>query len=254
MSIVHQSASCGTASSTSSDSVCCRSSVWLRTTLACARKASASSRWRCSVRSKRVATAATISPPASRTGSALSETMPREPSARTTSISLAVVDSSCQRQVHELGVRSCDRALRCAVSQQVLRALVREQQLARRGLGDDHAERQLPYERRQALALAVRLLVERAVVERERDAPRDLRGELPLILVGQVSPTATRRSARRAFARARAAASRAWCGSRRAPPRCDARRSGRRCPAGLRSRRRPAARRCGSRRRRACRS
>ena len=126
-----------------------------------------------------MATAATISPPASRTGSALSETMPREPSARTTSISLSDVDSPAERAVDELGVRAGDRALRRAVPEQLLRALVREQQLARRGLGDDHAERQLAHERGQALALAVRLLVERAVVERERDAARDLRGELP---------------------------------------------------------------------------
>ncbi len=93
MSIVHQSASRGTASSTSSVSVCCRSSVSVSTTLASARNASASSRWRCSVRSKSVATAATISPSAPRTGSALSDTRPRVPSARITSISTPDVDS-----------------------------------------------------------------------------------------------------------------------------------------------------------------
>ena len=80
-----------------------------------------------------------------------------------------------ERAVDELGVRPGDRALRRAGAEQLLRALVREQQLARRGLGDDHAERQLAHERGEPLALAVRLLVERAVVERERDAARDLR-------------------------------------------------------------------------------
>ncbi len=82
-------------------------------------------------------------------------------------------------------MRSRDRALRCAVPEQLLRALVGEQQLARRGLGDDHAERQLANERGQALALAVRLLVERAVVERKRDSAGDLRGELLQIVVGR---------------------------------------------------------------------
>ena len=87
--------------------------------------------------------------------------------------------------MHELGVGSGDRALRRAVPEQLLRALVREQQLARRGLGDDHAEWQLANQRGQALALAVRLLVERPVVERERDSAGDLRGELLQIVVGR---------------------------------------------------------------------
>src|SRR5260221_434265 len=38
-----------------------------------------------------------------------------------------------QRPVHELGVGSGDRALGCAIPEQVLRALVGEQELARRG-------------------------------------------------------------------------------------------------------------------------
>ena len=181
MSIVHQSARRGTASSTSSESVCCRSSVSVSTTLASARNASASSRWRCSVRSKSVATAATISPPASRTGSALSETRP----ARAVGADHVDLDVggrlARQRAVDELGVRARDRALGRTGSEQLLRALVREQQLARGRLGDDHAERQLAHQRRQPLALAMRLLVERAVVERER--PRGARSARQLRLV-----------------------------------------------------------------------
>ena len=97
-----------------------------------------------------------------------------------------------QRAVHELGVGPRDRALGGAVPEQLLRALVGEQQLARGGLGDDHAERQLAHERSQSLALAVRLLVERAVVDCQRDAAGDLPGELLRVLVGKVSPPATR--------------------------------------------------------------
>ena len=161
---------------------------------------------------------------------------------------------SCQRQVHELGVRSRDRTFRCAVSQQLLRALVREQQLARRGLGDDHAERQLPYERGQALALAVRLLVERAVVERERDAPRDLRGELPLILVGRcLRPPPEGQRAERSSAHEQRRREHG------ADPHAFHRDAMLRAPVGAvrqvcRSMRPSVACRCGSRRRRACRS
>ena len=98
--------------------------------------------------------------------------------------------------------------------------LIGEQQLARRGLRDDHAERQLAHERGQPLALAMHLLVERAVVEGERDAPRDLPGQLLLILVGECR----RLPAERECAE-RAAAHQQWYGQHRPdadPPDRDA--------------------------------
>ena len=98
-----------------------------------------------------------------------------------------------QRAVDELGVGAGDRTLGGAVPEQFLRALVREQLPARRGLRDDHAERQLAHEGRQPLVLAVGLLVERAVVEREAHAACDLRGQLRLIGVRRRRCAASRR-------------------------------------------------------------
>ncbi len=91
--------------------VCCTSSVSVSATLASARNASACSRLRCSVRSKSVATAATISPAASRTGSAASETMPGVPSARITSISLSAVDSPASARWMS---SACGPAIECS--------------------------------------------------------------------------------------------------------------------------------------------
>ena len=90
-----------------------------------------------------------------------------------------------ERAVDELRVGPGDRVLGRAGAEQLLGTLIREQQLAGGGLRDDHAERQLAHERREPLALAVGLLIERGVVERERDAAGDLRGELRRVLVRQ---------------------------------------------------------------------
>ena len=79
-SMLHQSARRGTARRTRSASVVVRSSDWASASLASARNESVSSRRRYSVRSKSVATAATIAPSASRTGSALIEMTPSDPS------------------------------------------------------------------------------------------------------------------------------------------------------------------------------
>ena len=181
MSIVHQSARRGTASSTSSVSVCCRSSDLgehdarlgeeRERLLALAVLGQVEER-----RDRRDDLAARV------THGLGAE---RDDAARAVGaddVDLAVGGRLArQSAMDELGVGAGDRALRRAVPEQLLRALVREQQLARRGLGDDHAERQLAHQRGEPLALAVRLLVERAVVEREADAPGDLRGQLRLV-------------------------------------------------------------------------
>ena len=254
MSIVHQSARRGTASSTSSVSVCCRSSVSVSTTLASARNASACSRWRCSVRSKSVATAATISPPASRTGSALSETMPREPSPRMTSISLSEVDSPASaRWMSSACGPEIERSEAPGPSSSCARWFVNS------SLRDDVSAMITPsgswrISARQPFALAVRLLVQRAVVEREPDAARDLLRELrPVVVRRRAALPAEGERAERAPAhdhghrehRADADASARRAGA----PGCD-----RRCPGAPRSTARPAGGPCGSRRPRACRS
>ena len=78
----------------------------------------------------------------------------------------------------ELGVGAGDRALRRAGPSRACARSFVNSSLRDERLGDDHAERQLAHQRGEPLALAVRLLVERAVVEREPDAPCDLRGQL----------------------------------------------------------------------------
>ena len=132
--------------------------------------------------SNSVATAATIRPPASRTGSALIEITPRDPSARRSTSSRSETDSPVERLTDECQV-GCARLGRACRAEDLLGARVREHLPAGRRLGDQDAQRQLADERAEALAFAVRLLVERAVVDRERDAPRELLGELDVLVV-----------------------------------------------------------------------